>query len=270
MWSPKSLKVLEEYLVRGKRNPGEDSLIDDYVLKQYKKGSETFVYNISGSYDNLAYGSNFYKFVATFSDQSIKICDYELYVHTGGVAERGKPVIYLYPEQTQEISVKVLPEGGVTQSIPDYKDGWTVTATPEGKITNKEDGQEYPYLFWESDDSSTDINLEEGFVVQTKKLEAFFEEKLALLGLNEKEIADFNEFWVPELQGKKYVFITFHSQQRIDEESPLVIEPAPDTVIRVFFDHKKLDKKIKVKPQELTAPERKGFTVTEWGGKRYK
>ena len=270
LWSPVSFKVLEEYLVNRKKNPGEDSYIDDFVLKQYKKGERSFIYNVSGGLDNLQYGSNYYKFVASFSDGSIKICDFQMFVYNGGAAEKGKPVIYLYPETEQKISVKVEPKGGVTKSIPEYKNGWNVTATPESIITNLSDKEEYPYLFWESDDDSAETDMTSGFVVETKKLQSFFEEKLALLGLNEIEIKDFTEFWVPELQGKKYVFITFYSQQRIDEEAPLTVKPAPDTVIRVFFDHKKLDKKIKVTPQKLSAPERKGFTVVEWGGKRYK
>jgi len=273
LWSPVSYKAIEEYLVRGgKKNPGDTNPIDDFVLKQYQSGSTTFIYNVSGRFENLAYGSNYYKFVATFKDGAIKICDFMCYVHNGGMAERAKPVIYLYPQKTQKINVKVEPAGGVTESIPPYNKGWTVSATPESEITDLlgDKNKSYPYLFWESNDGSDDIDMTEGFVVESKKLQSFFEEKLALLGLNKKEIADFTEYWVPELSGKKYVFITFYSQKRIDEEAPLTVSPKPDTVIRVYFDHKKLDKKINVKPQTLTSPERKGFTVVEWGGKRYK
>lgn len=275
LWSPDSYKTIEEYLVRGgKKNPGEASSFDDFVLKQYKSGSTSFVYNVSGKFENLAYGSNYYKFVATFKDGAVKICDFMCYVHNGGMAEKAKPVIYLYPEKTQKINVKVEPAGGVTESIPPYdkKKGWTVSATPESELTDLLGAKAaaYPYLFWESKDNGTEIDMSEGFVVESKKLQSFFEEKLALLGLNKKEIADFTEYWVPVLQGKKYVFITFYSQKRIDEEAPLTVSPEPDTVIRVYFDHKKLDKKINVKPQVLTSPERKGFTVVEWGGKRYK
>ena len=273
LWSPVSYKAIEEYLVRGgKKNPGDTNSIDDFVLKQYQSGSTTFIYNVSGRFENLAYGSNYYKFVATFKDGAIKICDFMCYVHNGGMAERAKPVIYLYPQKTQKINVKVEPAGGVTESIPPYNKGWTVSATPESEITDLlgDKNKSYPYLFWESNDGSDDIDMTEGFVVESKKLQSFFEEKLALLGLNKKEIADFTEYWVPELSGKKYVFITFYSQKRIDEEAPLTVSPKPDTVIRVYFDHKKLDKKINVKPQTLTSTERKGFTVVEWGGKRYK
>ena len=108
LWSPVSYKAIEEYLVRGgKKNPGDTNPIDDFVLKQYQSGSTTFIYNVSGRFENLAYGSNYYKFVATFKDGAIKICDFMCYVHNGGMAERAKPVIYLYPQKTQKINVKV-------------------------------------------------------------------------------------------------------------------------------------------------------------------
>ena len=42
--------------------------------------------------------------------------------------------------------------------------------------------------------------------------------------------------------------------------------PAPDTVIRVFMTYKPLDAPVQIQPQTLTAPERSGFTVIEWGG----
>lgn len=274
IWTPKEKANIIKYLLKGGKSSalagGSAYQIDDFTLKQYKKGSPTFEYNVSGRLENLAFGANYYLFVAAFADGSIEIAEHEIYVYQGGGGEKAKPVIYLYPTKTQDIKVKVSPEGGVTESIPEYGKGWSVTATPEGKIIDKATKTEYPYLFWESKDDGAQTDMSEGFVVETKKLQKFFEEKLAILGLNEKEIADFTEYWVPELQGKKYVFITFYSQERIDAEAPLKVTPAPDSVIRVYFDHKKLDKKITVKEQVLTPATRKGFAVVEWGGKRYK
>ena len=49
---------------------------------------------------------------------------------------------------------------------------------------------------------------------------------------------------------------------------PLIVEPKPDTVIRIMMVIKKINKPIEVKKQELTKVERKGFTVVEWGGTR--
>ena len=43
-----------------------------------------------------------------------------------------KPVIYLYPEQEQEVSVRLEYDGELTCTYPEYNDGWTVTAEPDG------------------------------------------------------------------------------------------------------------------------------------------
>lgn len=278
IWTTQNKNNLFDYLVNNKNKGNFNDYkaskygykIDDFTLKQYKKGSTTFEYNCSTKFENLDTGSNYYLFLATFSDGSTATCTLDLYVYYAGGAEMGKPVIYLYPEQTTDISVSVKPAAGVTVSIPEMNDQWNVTASPDGVITDKQDGKEYPYLFWESLDDSKEIDLSEGFVVKTSKLESFFNEKLKILGLNKKEIADFNEFWIPELQGKEYVFITFYSQEKIDEQAPLSISPTPDSIIRVYFDHKKLDRPIKTKKQKLQSAKRKGFSVIEWGGKRYK
>ncbi|MBQ7341385.1 MAG: hypothetical protein IJW41_04385 [Oscillospiraceae bacterium] len=50
----------------------------------------------------------------------------------------------------------------------------------------------------------------------------------------------------------------------------LQIDPAPDTLIRVFMAWKATDSIIELPEQELTAPERAGFTVIEWGGTEVK
>lgn len=46
----------------------------------------------------------------------------------------------------------------------------------------------------------------------------------------------------------------------------LQIDPAPDTLIRIFMAWKAADSFVELPAQELTAPERTGFTVIEWGG----
>lgn len=269
IWTPKSQDLINDYLLNKR---AINHKVDDYTLKNYKSGDTTFIYKVNGNLDNLDWGTNCYRFIAKFNDGTYKTTSITIYVHQGGMAERGKPVIYLYPEKTQTVKVEVKPEGGVTVSDPEYKKGWKVKASPEGVITDPKTKKEYPYLFWESKDKNTEIDMSKGFVTPVSELDSFFNEKLTALGLNEKEIADFKEFWIPSIQaeGKKYVFITFYSQDVIDAEAPLAITPKPDSVIRVYFDHKVLDKPVKVEPQELTANERKGFAVVEWGGRLYK
>lgn len=184
-------------------------------------------------------------------------------------AECGKPVIYLYPEKTQDISVWVNPNGGFTITEPAYNDGWKVKSDPESNIYNYNDGQVYPYLFWEG--HAYNYAMEnEGFVVARENVEKFLIDSLTKLGLVKKEYDEFIEFWLPKMQDKNYYFISFLPQEKFEKIAPLTVVPKPDTVIRVFMDYKELDNKIKVKPQKLSAPERRGFTVVEWGGALHK
>ena len=90
--------------------------------------------------------------------------------------------------------------------------------------------------------------------------------KLAQLGLNKKESADFREYWEPYLNSKPYYFITFMGNQAMDRIAPLNITPRPDTVIRILMDFQPLDKPILVQNFSIKTPTRNGFTVVEWGG----
>jgi hypothetical protein len=181
--------------------------------------------------------------------------------------ECGKPVIYLYPENTTDVTVKVYPEGGFSITEPEYNDGWTVRATPDSQLYHYDTNSLYPYLFWEGYGIDYQMS-EKGFVISDDELESFLVEKLALLGLNEQETADFMEFWVPEMRAteKPFYFVTFVDQAEFDELAPLEVTPEPDKVIRVFMDWQPLDEPQEVEPLEITTPTREGFTVVEWGG----
>ncbi|MDD5051065.1 MAG: hypothetical protein PHV93_05025, partial [Candidatus Pacebacteria bacterium] len=86
------------------------------------------------------------------------------------------------------------------------------------------------------------------------------------LGLNDKERADFIEFWEPRMTGAPYFFVTFLGTQAMNKLAPLTITPKPDTIIRVLMDFTPLQKPIEVSSLVIHTPVRKGFTVFEWGG----
>ncbi len=180
-------------------------------------------------------------------------------------AECGKPVIYLYPETEQDVNVQVKPVGGLTVSEPAYGNGWNVRATPQSVLTNLSDGKQYGYLFWEGDGGEY-TKPTKGFVVARENVHAVMLEKLHTLGLNAIETADFLAFWEPKLTASPWTFITFVPQSQFETMAPLTVTPTPDTVIRVFMDFTSLEGPIDVEPLILTTPERKGFTVVEWGG----
>ena len=185
-------------------------------------------------------------------------------------AEMGKPVIYLYPEESQVVHVEVEPTNGISVSDPEYgRDGWTVLARPNGKLLNFADREVYPYLFWEG--LSLDYEMtEEGFVVAHREVRSFLLEKLKVLGLNDVETADFMEFWYPKFNSAPYYFVTFMPQEDFEEIAPLSVRPEPDTVIRVYMDFVPLRRPVDVEEPVLGAPEREGFTVIEWGGALHK
>ena len=179
-----------------------------------------------------------------------------------------KPVVYLYPEEPMDISVQLkLKESKFTTVYPKFtkKDTWNVHAETDGTISIK--GRKYPYLFWEAE--SYDLpDSNEGFVVTDKDAQSFLEEKLDILGLNDKEKTDFITFWLPILLKNKLSLCTFQTKKFFDTME-LNVTPKPDSMIRIFISIVKLDKPVNVKEQKLESVERKGFTVVEWGGSKF-
>lgn len=181
------------------------------------------------------------------------------------LAECGKPVIYLYPRQTTDVDVSLYPQGGFTYTEPVYNNGWQVTAEPNGQLTERATGKTYPYLFWEGR-GGIYTAPNKGSVVAQADIHEFLVTSLAKLGLNEKETADFIEFWEPRMQGSPYYQVSFLGNRAMDEIAPLSVSPKPDTVIRILMDFRPLQSFVNIEPQILRTPIRKGFTVVEWGG----
>ncbi len=174
-----------------------------------------------------------------------------------------KPVIYLYPQTTMEVSVKLDYKGSLTCTYPAYRDGWKVTAQPDGTLTD-ERGQKYNYLYWEGQ-PSVRYDLSKGFCIRGEDTCAFLEAALEKLGLNRREANEFIVYWLPQMQNNPYNIISFQSDL-YTESAQLEINPAPDTLIRVFMAWRASDSYVMLEEQALDAPTREGFTVVEWGG----
>ena len=174
-----------------------------------------------------------------------------------------KPVIYLYPEEKTEVYVTLDYNGKLICTYPSYDNGWTVTANPDGTLTDA-NGQTYNYLYWEGE-TNTQYDFSEGFCVKGEDTAAFLEYALAELGLNRREANEFIVFWLPMMQNNEYNVISFQGDVYTDS-AKLDIDPAPDTLIRVFMAWQASEIYVNIPEQELDAPEREGFTVVEWGG----
>ena len=170
-----------------------------------------------------------------------------------------KPVVYLYPEEEAQVTVQLDYAGELTCTYPAYNDGWTVTASPDGTLT-----QTYSYLYWEGKDN-VEYDFSQGACVAGEDTAAFLEDALSQLGLTRREANEFIVYWLPQMEENPYNLIAFQSDA-YTEAARLAITPTPDTVLRVFMAWKPLEEPVELPPQELAGPERSGFTVVEWGG----
>ena len=180
-----------------------------------------------------------------------------------------KPIIYIYPEQETKVSVTVGRPENLTHTYPKYEQKWEVIAKPNGDLVDCKTGRNLYALYWEGI-NTVEPNMEEGFVVKGEDTIKFLEEKLEILGLNEREANEFIIYWLPKLESNKYNFIRFQTEEEINNNMPLEITPEPDTIIRVVMEYKELKEPIKVQEQQLQTPERTGYTVVEWGGTEIK
>ena len=177
-------------------------------------------------------------------------------------AECAKPVVYLYPTSSTEVSVWV--GAKMTKTDPEYKNGWKATAEPNGTLTVA--GKTYPYLFWEGLGRGEYPQVQSGTVVRRVEVEKTIKTQLAEIGLNQKETADFLEFWAPKMPSTPYVRLTWFQNDELNALAPMKISPRPDSVIRVFLDFQGLNEKTSIPVQTLKKYERIGFTAVEWGG----
>lgn len=173
-----------------------------------------------------------------------------------------KPVIYLYPEEETQVSVELTLDGKLSCTYPAYQDGWNVTAMPDGTLYA--DGLSYNYLYWEGETNAA-WDWSEGFCVKGADTAAFLEDALEKLGLTRREANEFIVYWLPLMQDNPYNLISFQTEAYTDA-AKLDIDPAPDTLIRVFMTWRASETHVAVNTQKLDAPQRNGFTVVEWGG----
>lgn len=180
------------------------------------------------------------------------------------------PIIYLYTDSDEPINVQLDLDGELTVTYPEYvpDEGWNVTASPDGTLTDS-DGNTYPFLFWEGE-LNMDYDLSHGYCVKGCDTEEFLDNALAQLGLTETEAADFKVYWLPLMEGNSYNVITFQTTAYEDAVSHSVT-PEPDTVIRVNMLWYASNIEVDIEPQALDGmnpmpEEREGFVFVEWGG----
>ena len=176
-----------------------------------------------------------------------------------------KPILYLYPEEETEVSVRFAHPELLTTTYPKYNNEWKVVAQPNGDLRDI-NGNYYYGLYWEEQEAYKEFN--DGFYVEKDDAIEFLEEKLEALGLNDRERNEFIMYWLPILEKNEKSFVHFEFTEELQAENALVISPAPDSLLRINMTVQKVNANPNLPEQELPSFERKGFTAVEWGGVR--
>ena len=212
----------------------------------------------------------------------------------------GKPVIFLYPEQECNVSVKLklCSSWNLTHLYPKGKKvdnqtvSWNVKASPDGSLTCLTSNEQLNYLFWEATTTKTmpstfDPSLfpfhpfvkNRAFVVPIDSFDVEFNELLKKTGMNVRDRQDFITFWLERIfqENKNFIKIQIATQQEYELAAHLEIHPLPDTMFRVFACFQCVDDGMDVKLVSTSSIEemssmgipilnsQRGFTVIEWG-----
>ena len=192
-------------------------------------------------------------------------CDENGCSYSGG--QDFKPVLYLYPKEKQEIKVTFGKPELLTTTYPKFNKEWQVVAYPNGNLYD-ENGRYYYGLYWE-EMYPYNVDFSEGFYVEKDDAIPFLEEKLAMIGLNERESNEFIMYWLPIMEKNEKNLVYFELTEERDSHNHLMISPKPDSLLRITMHLKKISEKVNIKEQKLKGFKRIGFSAVEWGGKIY-
>lgn len=178
-----------------------------------------------------------------------------------------KPILYLYPESTTDVIVKVEREDALLTTYPKYNNGWNVTAKPNGDLYDS-NGKYYYALYWD-ETRLNNVSFDTGFYVTKDNAIDFLEEKLSIIGLTDRERNEFIMYWLPKLEDNEQSLVYFELTDERESYNKLYITPAPDSLLRVHIHIMPVDRYINIPEQELPTFNRTGFVAVEWGGTVY-
>lgn len=173
--------------------------------------------------------------------------------------------LYLYPEETTWVKIKITPPTRIFNAEPSYESEWLVLVENTGRIETP-DGQVFEKISYEY---ASVINTPptRGLVIAQGELEAGLENYALRLGLTGREVSDFVVFWMEKLPPANYYFVSHFDSEAASRIISFEIEPRPDTFIQAVMYFRPLSKPTRtVAPEFEPVPERKGFVAVDWSG----
>lgn len=234
------------------------SALSGWYTENNKNGIYLVIENLTIPYGTKGSGLEFY-YIPSTKETGI--------IETNGVGGYAKPILYLYPTIKTNVVVKFDKPSLLTTTYPKFKNEWNVMAHPNGDLYDA-NGNYYYALYWEEEKNHY-IDFKEGFYVEKENAINFLEDKLSLIGLNEKERNEFIMYWLPILEKNGKNLVYFELTEERDSYNKLIINPKPDSLLRVAIHVKKVNEKVSIKEQKLISFARKGFVAVEWGGVIY-
>ena len=182
----------------------------------------------------------------------------------GGIA---KPVLYLYPKKTTKVEISFENPEILETTYPKFNGKWEVTAHKNGDLIDN-NNKYYYALYWDEVKVHS-VDFSTGFYVEDKDAIKFLEEKLDIIGLNKREKNEFIMYWLPILEKNKKNLVYFELTEERESYNKLIINPKPDSLLRVVIHIKKVDQYVEIKEEKLKKFKRSGFSAVEWGGTTY-
>lgn len=139
-----------------------------------------------------------------------------------------KPIIYIYPEEDTDLTIQLKDTEKLLYTYPKYKNSWNIKALKNGSIYDYKTKRNYYALYYEAIDNTT-IDITKGFVIKGSETISFLEEKLAYLGLNEREINEFIIYWIDKLEKNNYNYIYFRTTDEVNQYMELSSSKPVDT-----------------------------------------
>lgn len=238
----------------------------DYTPRQ---GGVVKLKGKEGSTDIYLYGLDYKEIhIAKFDLASQEHIYFDIHFqHDKDVHPVRKPVMYLYPTETINVSVQLDVKGQLDFTYPAYDKEWKVTACPGGDLIVN--NNKFRYLFWEAhsaiDISKASVNQ----FVKADTLLAYLEHSLDQMNFNAQEKQDFITYWYPLMQGHDHLQIRFMFNQACDHIAQLHFSTNPKHLFRVYMVWNEIDANEipdDVSTAEFPAIQRDGFHVVEWGG----
>ena len=176
-------------------------------------------------------------------------------------ADVDAPYVYLYPTEAMQIGVTLVPAQGmaITESEPEYGDGWSVWAEPSGLLDGERD-----FLFYEATVLWI-FQIEQGWAVPAAEIFGWLAGQLPAMGLNAAETADFLDYWTAHLPYAPCYRVFPQPLEIVEQEMGLLVAPAPDSTLRLWLMIEGAAECGAVAAPQIDGFVRAGFTVVEWG-----